>query len=395
MTTGVEHPGDPLHWLTAELDSLQEQNLARSKRAVQPLSAGRCQVDGRDCINFATNDYLDLSGDPRLAEAATQAIAECGVGSRGSALLTGQTRWHQQLEERLAHFEQTQAALLFPTGYAANLGVIAALTGPDDVVLGDRLNHASLIDGCRLSGARLRVFPHADVERLDRELHKHRSTRRRLVVTDSLFSMDGDLAPLPELCDVAESHGAILLVDEAHATGVLGESGRGAAEHYDVKDRIDIRIGTLSKSVGSQGGFVVGSRVLIDWLTSRARTQVFSTALSPACCAAACAALDIIEHASDRRSQLQQLSRQLRDELTGIGLPVSTRESTPIVPVVIGDAGAALNLSKKLERSGFVVPAIRPPSVPYRTSRLRISLSAAHTRQDIRALVSALSVAGS
>jgi 8-amino-7-oxononanoate synthase len=380
----------PLDWLDDELASLAANNLFRSKRTVTPLPDGRCEVNGAVLVNFAGNDYLGLAADPRLIDAAHEALDQSGTGARGSTLVTGQTPWHTRLEKRIAEFEGTEAALLFPTGYAANMGAITALVGHEDVVCGDRWNHASLIDGCRLSGARFRVYPHRDVERLDRELVKHRSARRRLIVTDGLFSMDGDLAPLPELCEIAGRHEAMLLVDEAHATGVLGAHGRGSAEFLGVEELVPIRVGTLSKAIGSQGGFVAGSRALIDWLTSQARPQMFSTGLTPAACAAATAALDVIAAEPQRRERLRALGQLLQSELAQRGLAVATAPvglAGPIVPLIVGDAARSLQLSADLQQRGFLVPAIRPPSVPRRTSRLRISLSAAHANADVLALV--------
>jgi 8-amino-7-oxononanoate synthase len=383
----------PLDWLDDELAALQAADLRRSKRVITPLPEGRCEVDGAVLVNFAGNDYLGLAADSRLIAAAREALQQAGTGARASTLVTGQTPWHEQLERRIAEFEGTEAALLFPTGYAANLGAITALVGRDDVVCGDRWNHASLIDGCRLSGARFRVYPHRDVERLDRELTKHRSARRRLIVTDGLFSMDGDLAPLTELCEIARRHEAMLLVDEAHATGVLGAHGRGSAELLGVEGQVPIRVGTLSKAVGSQGGFVAGSRALIDWLTNKARSQMFSTGLTPAACAAATAAFDVIAGEPQRRERLHSLGQFLQSELAQRGIVAATAQSDlagPIVPLIVGDAARALRMSAALQQRGFLVPAIRPPSVPRGTSRLRISLSAAHAEADVIGLVNLL-----
>lgn len=390
MNASTADGRSPLGWLDDELAALQAADLRRSKRVITPLPEGRCAVDGAVLVNFAGNDYLGLAGDARLITAARAALEQAGTGARASTLVTGQTPWHEQLERRIAEFEGTEAALLFPTGYAANMGTIAALVGREDVVCGDRWNHASLIDGCRLSGARFRVYPHGDVERLDRELAKHTSARRRLIVTDGLFSMDGDLAPLPGLCEIARRHKAMLLVDEAHATGVLGAHGRGSAEHLGVETQIPICVGTLSKALGSQGGFVAGPRALIDWLTTQARPQMFSTGLTPAACAAATAAFDIIAGEPQRRERLQSLGRLLRGELTRRGVSVVAEQSDPagpIVPLIVGDAPRAMRMSAALQQRGFLVPAIRPPSVPRGTSRLRISLSAAHAEADVIALV--------
>ena len=381
----------PLAWVGDELAALDVDGLRRTVRTVTPLPRGRCEIGGRELINFASNDYLGLAGDPRLADAAAQVAHEAGTGARASALVVGRTDWHERLERRIAQFEGTEAALLFPTGYAANLGAITALVGSGDVVLGDRLNHASLIDGCRLSGAAFRVYPHGDVDRLDHELGKHSQARRRLIVTDGLFSMDGDFAPLRELCDVAEHHNAMLLVDEAHGTGVLGRSGRGCAEHLGVEDRIPVRVGTLSKAVGSQGGFVAGSQALIHWLRNHARTQFFSTALAPPACAAAIAAFDVIDNELQRRQRLSALARTLRERLSPLGVQNLGASESPIVPVILRETVAAVGAARKLEEAGLLVAAIRPPSVSRGTARLRISLTAEHTDEDVDCLVESLS----
>jgi len=380
---------DVLDWVTTELSQLAEENLRRARRVVHPQPGGWCEVDDRRLRNFAGNDYLGLAGDPRLAAAAVRAIESTGTGARASALVCGRTPWHDELESQLARFEGAEAALLFPTGYAANVGTITALIGPGDLVIGDRLNHASLIDGCRLSGAQVRVYPHADVAALDHELGKHRDLRRKLIVTDGVFSMDGDLAPLGDLADVAQRHSAMLLVDEAHGTGVFGERGRGACELFHVKHS-SIRVGTLSKSLGSQGGFVVGPQPLIDWLWNKARTQMFSTALSPACCAAASAALEIIDAEPQRRTVLHQRSEELRSELRARGVAPLDGSTGPIVPVLLHDAERTMAVARSLEEQGFLVGAIRPPTVPRGAARLRITVSAAHTSDDIHALAVAV-----
>lgn len=376
----------PLDWITAELNRLSREGLLRKTRCVRPLGEGWCEVEGRRLRNFASNDYLGLAGDPRLHEAATAALSECGSGARASALVCGRTEWHQRLEQRLTTFEGTEAALLFPTGYAANVGTIAALVGHGDVVLCDRLNHASLVDGCQLSGARLRVYPHGDIETVERELVKAADARRKLIVTDSLFSMDGDAAPLKELWDAAARHGAMLLVDEAHATGVFGTTGRGLTEESGLEGRPIIKVGTLSKALGSQGGFVAGPRALIDWLFTTARTQMFSTALAPAACAAACAALDVVEREPLRRQRLLSEAERLRRRLTSSGLQIPTGTVGPIIPVLLGDPEQTLAAARALEERGHLVAAIRPPTVPRGTSRLRISLTVQHTPADVDAL---------
>ena len=354
------------------------------------LPGGRCRVDDRVLLNFAGNDYLDIAGDQRLVAAARGALGD-GVGARGSALVCGRGSWHERLERKLVAFEGAEAAILFPTGYAANVGAIAALVGTGDLVLGDRLNHASLVDGCRLSGARFRVYRHCDAAALDRELGKHAGVRRKLIVTDSVFSMDGDLAPLPQLWDVAQRHDAMLLIDEAHATGIWGAGGRGVAELQSLHHERIARVGTLSKALGAQGGFVVGSQVLIDWLWNSARTQMFSTALAPALCAAACAAVEIIEQEPERRVRLLEQCDAFRNMLRERGVEPVPESRGPIVPVVVGDSKAVVQMGAALESLGFLVGVIRPPTVPRGTARLRISISAAHDSSMLTALADAIS----
>ncbi len=390
MTIPVSTDVDATSWLSGELAQLEHDGLRRRQRTITPRPNGECEVDGRRRVNFASNDYLGLALDLRLQEAARRVIAEQGVGAGASALVTGRTELHERLESRISQFEGTDATLLFPSGYAANVGTIPALVGRGDVVFSDALNHASLIDGCRLSRATVCVYPHADVETLAAGMEQHRSAQRRLIVTDGVFSMDGDLAPLRELCHLAEQQDAMILVDEAHGTGVLGEAGRGACELTGVESTRVIRVGTLSKAIGALGGFVTGTQELVDYLWNSARTQVFSTSLPPAICAAACAAFDVIQQEPERRELLFSRIRQLRAHLEGAGVLCSSSEATPILPVIIGDPERVVNVAASLETEGFLVAAIRPPTVPVGTSRLRISLSAAHTESAVDRLAEAL-----
>ncbi len=377
-------------WIERELELLDERGIVRRKRRVIGAGGGECVIDGRRLKNFAANDYLDLAHDPRVIAAAQAALADAGAGAGSSALVTGRTDWHARLEERLAAFEGEPAVALFPTGYAANLGTVSALADKEDAIFSDRLNHASLIDGCRLSGATIYIYGHDRLEQLEDQLRAAGSFRRRFIVTDSLFSMDGVAAPLRELCDLADRFDASLIIDEAHATGVFGAHGRGLAEELGVEDRVAVRVGTLSKAVGSLGGFVAGPQPLIDWLWNRARTQMFSTALPPASCAAACAAIDIIEQEPERRAHLRNMADRLRKRLVERGLPVCPGGIGPVIPLILGSPDAAVEISMKLEQQGLLVPAIRPPSVPEGTSRLRISLSAAHREEEINRLADAL-----
>lgn len=367
-----------LSWIERELDRLTAEQLRRQLNTHDGPQGPRLRFDERELINFGSNDYLALAADERLAAAVRDSIQSEGWGAGASPLVTGHSASHARLEQALAEFMGTEAALLFSSGFAANVGAIAALVGRDDVVFGDAKNHASLIDGCRLSRAAVHVYPHADVAALETMLQSASAYRRRLIVTDSVFSMDGDLAPLVELANLAEHYDAMLMVDEAHATGVLGKSGRGLAELLGVEQHVDVHVGTLSKALGSVGGFVAGSRALVDWLTNRARSYVFSTASPPAASAASLAALRIVADEPWRRTELLSKAQRLRDRLRGEGWNVGD-SSSQILPVFIGDPGATMELSAKLRNLGLWVPGIRPPSVPPGESLLRISLSFGHT----------------
>lgn len=384
-------PPGPLDWLSDSLEELQQAELRRVRRIGTGLPSG--------AIDFGSNDYLGLAGDPRLAEAATKAAREQGWGAGASPVVSGRSPAHAELERRLAEFEGQEAALLFSSGFAANAGIVPALAGEGDVIYADAKNHASLIDGCRLSHARRRVYAHNEVQQLADQLQADEGRfRRRLIVTDGLFSMDGDFAPLAELGELAEHHGAMLLVDEAHATGVWGATGRGsveraAADSSALESQVTVRVGTLSKAFGSAGGFVTGSAALIDWLYNRARPYVFSTASPPALAAAALAALDIVQSEPERRSRVAENAAALRERLTRQGW--STGDSaSQIVPILAGKAETALRLSQKLAKAGLYVPAIRPPSVPQGESLLRVSVSARHMAADLDRLVEALGSAG-
>jgi len=348
-------------------------------------------VEGRELLHFGSNDYLSLAADPRLGDAVTEAVRREGWGSGASPLILGHSGLHERLEQRLAEFEGTEAALVFSTGFAANAGTIAALVGPGDVVYTDRKNHASLLDGCRLSRADVRVYAHGDWRGLGRLLARRPASgaRRRLIVTDGLFSMDGDLAPLGPLADLAERHGAMLLVDEAHATGVFGRLGRGVAEHLGVQGRIAVRVGTLSKALGSVGGFVAGSRFLVAWLVNKARPYVFSTALPAAACAASLAALEIVQAEPHRRETLLARAAAVREQLARQGWDLG-RSASQIIPVLVGEPQRALQLSMALSDRGLFVPAIRPPTVPEGESCLRISITFGHDESMLERLTEAM-----
>jgi 8-amino-7-oxononanoate synthase len=380
---------DPLDWIDQELNALEANDLLRTLEHHAGGQSGVLRVGGRDLVNFGSNDYLGLASDPRLVAAVTECANRDGWGAGSSPLVTGRTAVHERLELRLAEFEQVESALLFTSGFAANVGTVAALVDRGDAVYSDAKNHASLIDGCRLSRAAVHVYPHRDCQALEQMLRAGTDYRRRLIVTESVFSMDGDLAPLAELVALARQHDCMLLVDEAHATGVFGAQGRGLAEELGIEDQVDVRIGTLSKALGSSGGFVCGSGALIEWLVNRARTYVFSTAPPVPLCAAALAALDIVRDEPWRRATLRSTATQLRDRLRDEAWNISASASQ-IIPLVVGDADQALRVAAGLREAGVLVPAIRPPSVPRGQSLLRISLSSTHSPEAIERLVTAL-----
>lgn len=382
-------PHDPLGWIEESLATFERQGLARHLTAHHGPQGPTRLVAGQELLNFGSNDYLGLAAHPRLVEAAVEAARQFGWGSGASPLVSGYSQLHERLESRLAEFEGTEAARVFVSGFAANTGTVAALVGPGDAVFPDRKNHASLLDGCRLSRADVRPYAHGDWRQLDALLARAGACRRRLIVTDSLFSMDGDLAPLAQLAELAQRHQAMLMVDEAHATGVFGRLGRGVAEHLAVEQGVHVRAGTLSKALGGLGGFVAGSRALVQWLAHRARPYVFSTAAPPAVAAAALAAIDIVQREPERRRRLLALAAQLRRALSEQGWNVGTSASQ-IIPIVVNDPAQALRLAEALRQRGLLVPAIRPPSVPEGESCLRISLTSAHTPEMIERLTGAL-----
>jgi 8-amino-7-oxononanoate synthase len=381
---------DPLAWLDDALADLDRRSLRRTLATrTTPQRGDRIEIGDQSLVNFGSNDYLGLAADPRIAAAVKEAVDQYGWGSAASPLVTGRSQLHAELERKLADFEGTEAALLFPTGYAANVGTITSLVGKGDAIYSDELNHASIIDGCRLSGAAIHVYRHRDINHLAQLLEEFPPSGRRLIVNDSLFSMHGHFAALARLAALAEQHGAMLLVDEAHATGVFGESARGLCEEHEVEQRVTVRVGTLSKALGSIGGFVVGPQKLIDWLANRARPYIFSTALPAAAAAAAIAAIDIVRSEPQRRQALKARALQLRQQLRSHRL-VSPHCLSHIVPVILGDAERTIQVATELRRSGFFVPGIRPPSVPAGQSLLRISVTCLHTQEQIDDLVAAL-----
>lgn len=369
--------------LGAELEKLRADGLHRSLRTVASAQGPRIVVEGREFLNFSSNDYLGLANDPVLKRAGAAAIEQFGVGAGASRLVSGNLQPYEELERKLAGFKAKEAALVFGSGYAANVGTIAALAGEGDVVILDKLDHASIIDGARQSGAAIRVYPHKNLKKLESILQQSDNFRRKLIITETVFSMDGDLAPLAEIVELKEKYDAWLMIDEAHATGLYAKNRRGIAEAAGVENKIDITLGTLSKALGCAGGFVVGSQTLIDFLRNRARSLIYSTALPPSIVAAASAAVDFVmsEAGHERRDKLWRNVSEMKNGLSKLGIQNESR--SPIIPVIIGDEDAAVEVSGKLYERGIFVPAIRFPTVPKGKARLRVTVTAAHESGDI------------
>ncbi len=373
-------------WLEERLNQTKQAGLYRKMRTMKEAPQSSMLVEEKRQLIFSSNDYLGLAGDPRLIDAAAEALAAFGTGSSGSRLLTGNTVWHERLEQHLAAFKQTEAALLFSSGYLANIGVLSSLPEKGDILLSDRLNHASIIDGCRLSKAETVIYNHVDTGDLQKKLQETASCNRRFIVTDGVFSMDGTIAPLDQIMELAARYEAFVIVDDAHAAGVLGRSGRGTSEYFGVTP--DVTIGTLSKAAGTEGGFAAGSKTLIDFLLNHARPFIFQTALPPASCAASVAALQIMEKQKERRGLLMSHVKRVKRSLADLGFQL-TGDDTPIIPVLIGEVEQAGRFTKKLEEKGIYAPAIRPPTVPDGESRIRVTVTAAHDSEDVEKLITA------
>lgn len=387
--------------LAASLEELDREGLRRRPSTTERRPGGRILVDGRELVDFSSNDYLGLACDPRLSRALATGARDACTGAGAARLISGNHPLHEALERALAEFKEMEAALLFGSGFMANVGAIPALAGEGDVLYSDELNHASVVDGCRLSRARVRVFPHRDLDVLSRMLEEDAGRGgERWIVVDGVFSMDGDLFPLDGLVEVAERHGARTYVDDAHGTGVLGAHGRGSPEHWGVEGHVDVVLGTLGKALGTSGAFITGPSALRDWLLNRARSFVFTTGGSPAVSAATLEALRIVRSEPERRERLRRNADRLRDGLEKLGRPGpdepggtgSPAPGSPghIVPLVLGEVGRTMALGRSLRARGFHVGTIRPPSVPPGSARLRISVSAAHGADEIDGLLEAL-----
>jgi 8-amino-7-oxononanoate synthase len=377
-----------------EIENLREKGLLRSLTAIDSEQDTTITIAGRRLLAFCSNNYLGLANHPALKEAAIAAIQKFGVGAGASRLVSGNLCLYEVLEDEIAKFKSSEKALVFNSGYTANIGILTALIGEKDLVLFDRLNHASLFDCVTISGGRLRVYRHKDMKQLQRLLSGRSSGQKAWIITDGVFSMDGDIAPLPEMVSLAEQYDALIYLDDAHGTGVLGENGKGTREHFHLKTNRIIEMGTISKALGGFGGFVAGSGLLIQYLTNKAKSLIYTTALPPSILATALCALKLIQKESVFREKVWENTNQLRQSVIKMGYDICGSE-TPIIPVLIGEADVAVAFSKRLMEEGIYVPAIRPPTVPKGQARLRMTLMATHTKKQVFILTSKLKEIGS
>ena len=374
---------NPLAYLERQLDDLRQQGLYRRLRVLEGEQRARATFDHHSVVNLSSNNYLGLATHPRLRERAADALQRFGVGAGSVRPIAGTLEIHMELERRLAAFKKTEATVVFQSGFTANAGTVAALLGRDDVIVSDELNHASIIDGARLSRASIKVFPHRDVSAARRILQELPRDQRTLLITDGVFSMDGDLGALPGLCDLADEFGCIMMVDDAHASGVFGEGGRGSVDHFGLHGRVDVQVGTLSKALGSLGGYVAGSRALIEFLYHRARPFLFSTAHPPAVAASCIAALDVLESEPQLMLRLWDNTAFFKQGLRSLGFDTGRSES-PITPVIVGDGALAMRLSDRLFEAGVFAQGIGYPTVPQGRARVRTIVTAEHSRSDLQ-----------
>jgi glycine C-acetyltransferase len=373
---------NPLQFLTDELDTLRQQGLYRPLRILESEQAAHATFDHTSVVNLSSNNYLGLTTHPKLRDAALDAVRTFGAGSGSVRTIAGTMELHMELERRLAAFKNVEAVVVFQSGFTANAGTVSAILTKEDVVVSDELNHASLIDGCRLSRAAIKVFPHKDADAARNIMKELPAGQRKLLITDGVFSMDGDLGPLPALCDVAEEFGAIMMVDDAHASGVFGRQGRGTVDHFDCHGRVDVQVGTLSKAVGVLGGYVAGTKDFIEFLYHRARPFLFSTSHPPAVAAGCIAALDVLEQEPQWMQQLWDNTTYFKAGLQRLGFNTGRSES-PITPVIVGEAPMAAAMSDRLFQAGVFAQSLGFPTVPRGQARLRTIVTATHTRQDL------------
>ena len=384
---------NPLQFLDEAMAQIRAEGLYRSLRVLAGEQLHHARFDGREVINLSSNNYLGLTTHPRLREAALRAVETLGVGSGSVRTIAGTMELHMELERRIARFKKTEASVVFQSGFTANAGTVAAILGKDDLILSDELNHASIIDGARLSRAAIRVFPHRDVAALTRLLEETASIKRRLVITDGVFSMDGDIAPLREIAAAARAHGAIMMVDDAHASGVLGRAGRGTVDHFDLHGQVDVQVGTLSKAIGVLGGYVAGSSTLIEYLHHRARPFLFSTSHPPAVAAACLAAFDVLESEPERIARLWSNTKRFKEGLARLGFDTGSSE-TPITPIRVGEADLAMKFSDQLFERGVFAQGIGFPTVAKGKARLRTIVTATHTEEELDRALSILGDVG-
>jgi glycine C-acetyltransferase len=374
---------DPLHYLSTEVESLKAQGLFRRLRILSDEQKAKTIVDDREVVNLSSNNYLGLTTHPRLRKQALEAVERYGVGTASVRPIAGTLDLHVELEARLAAFKKTEAVVVFQSGFTANAGTVSAILTKDDVVVSDELNHASIIDGCRLSRAAIKVFPHKDVGAARAIVKALPASQRKLIITDGVFSMDGDLGSLPDLCTLAEEYGCIMMVDDAHASGVFGKNGRGTVDHFDVHGRVDVQVGTLSKAIGALGGYVAGTRALIDFLQHRARPFLFSTSHPPAVAAACLAAIDVLLEEPQIIDRLWDNARFFKAGLQSLGFDTGLSES-PITPVIVGDGALAMKFSDRLFDNGVFAQGIGFPTVPQGKARVRTIVTATHTREELK-----------
>jgi len=384
---------DPLGYLATELQALHDQGLYRRLRVVDNEQKAHTSIDGRSVVNLSSNNYLGLTTHPRLRERAIAAIEAYGVGSGSVRTIAGTMQIHMALERKLAAFKHTEAAVVFQSGFTANAGTVSSILGRDAVIVSDELNHASIIDGARLSRAAIKVFPHRDVAAARRIVAEIPRGTRTLIITDGVFSMDGDLGAVPELCDLADEFGCIMMVDDAHASGVFGRQGRGTIDHFGMHGRVDIQVGTLSKAIGALGGYVAGSRALIEFLYHRARPFLFSTSHPPSVAASCLAAIEVLEEEPQLLERLWENTRFFKNGLQELGFNTGTSES-PITPVIVGEGARAMELSDRLFTKGVFAQGIGFPTVPQGKARVRTIVTATHSRDDLEFALDAFRAVG-
>ncbi|MCB9757592.1 MAG: 8-amino-7-oxononanoate synthase [Candidatus Omnitrophica bacterium] len=373
-------------FLDETLDQLADRDLLRQMRTIDGSQSRQLRIDGRDVLNFCSNNYLGLADDARLTQAAMESLRIDGFGCGASRLVCGNMSSHARLEKAMAEFKATESCVLFNSGYTANIGIISSLLGRGDMIFSDKLNHASIIDGILLSGAQYKRYAHANMGSLEALLKAAAPLSKKLIVTDSVFSMDGDIAPLPEIVALAKKYDCAIMVDEAHALGVLGQHGKGAVEHFGLEGQIDIQMGTFSKAVGSFGAYCCGSKQLVEFLRNKARSFIYTTGLPPSVAAASLRGLEIIVQQPERRKELLAKTQFVSQALNHLGFDTLNTQ-TPIIPIVVKDTALSLSFSRKLFEAGIFVSAIRPPTVPANTARLRVTVMAIHTQQDLELLL--------